>query len=112
MTDPVTANAGGEAPPEDNTDPEAGPVYGNPYMSHPDEPSMCGFGQKFLVALFQMVNQYQIMPQDMIAALTPPPEVRAAMLREQAAGLEAMAQRIEDEAKPDGPAWNSKWKGH
>lgn len=112
MTEPLTANTGGTPPPEDNENPEAGPVYGNPYMTHKDETALCGFGLSFLTALSGMVNQYQIMPQDMIAALTPPVEERARMLREQAAGLMAMADRLEDEAKPDGPAWNSKWKGH
>ena len=89
--------------------------YVNPYVAHPDEVSLCGFGQTFLAHLSQMVNQYQIGPQMMIEALTPPPEVRAAILRAQAADIMEMAQQLEDEAAgktdEDGkPKWNSKWK--
>lgn len=103
MTD--EPKAGNAAPQPEET------VLVNPYLNPqaPREPQLCGFGQTFLMSLSAMVNQYRIMPQDMIDKLTPPPEERAAMLRSQAADLMAAAEELE-RGDPDRPQWGSKWK--
>lgn len=94
--------------------PTAPPKTVNPYVSidNPEEPQLCGFGMTFLGVLSGMVNEFQIMPQQMIEALTPPPEVRAAMLRQKAAMLSEMADTLEKGGTDlDGkPKWGSKWK--
>lgn len=86
----------------------------NPYLNkdNPKEPSLCGFGASFLSVLSGMVSQYQIMPQDLIDAITPPPDERAAILRARAADLMQAAQDIENANTVDDekPKWGSKWK--
>lgn len=108
----TTANMNGGG---DGDQPEAPQQVVNPYlnMNNPEEPQLCGFGMSFLGVLSQMVNQYQIMPQQMIEALTPPVEERVEILRDKAAEFMQAAQDLEtsaDAADPNNPQWGSKWK--
>lgn len=92
--------------------PKTPPRMVNPYVSvdNPEEPQLCGFGMSYLMALSAMVNEYQIMPQQMIDALMPSPEERAVILRQKAAAMIEAAEKLENPADGSKPEWGSKWK--
>lgn len=111
MTETANMNGGGDGPPK------APPRMVNPYISmdNPEEPQIAGFGLTFLGLLSQMVNEYQIMPQQLIAKLTPSADERASILRQKAAAMMEAANKIEAagdvQDEDDGkPKWGSKWK--